>query len=370
VKIAPALVCAAFLLGGCALASSTRARPWRWTETRADYIRRGQVWLGNDLTSWLGQMRSLDLLEGPRDRGYLPRNQLVKCKYKERKHPHGDSPKFWCTRHTEDGKDTFKVKFGRDNGEVYAEVAASRLFWALGFGTDMYYPVDVECTECADDPWRDRAPHPGHIPPIFTPAAIERRFPGVTIEEYAHQGWTWAEFETIDPARAGAPREHTDALKLLAAVVQHRDSKADNQRLLCLRDEAKKHPKTCRRSFLLINDLGSTFGGPTLIKGSKRMELEEWAKQPVWKDPRTCTANLRPEIDAWGGLKDPVIGEEGRQFLGRLLEGLTDAQLTALFTAARADMRGGVQPWVAAFKKKRAQILQPVAEAPKFRCPR
>ena len=40
------------------------------------------------------------------------------------------TPKFECE--VTPG-DVVKVKYGENNGEVFAEVAASRLFWALGF---------------------------------------------------------------------------------------------------------------------------------------------------------------------------------------------------------------------------------------------
>jgi hypothetical protein len=49
----------------------------------------------------------------------------------------GMTPKFKCDL----GKgDEVKVKCGEKNGEVYAEVAASRLLWALGFQADVMCP--------------------------------------------------------------------------------------------------------------------------------------------------------------------------------------------------------------------------------------
>lgn len=89
------------------------------------------------------------------------------------------------------------------------------------------------------------------------------------------------------------------------------------------------------------------------------------------KDARKRTANLTKEPDARGGLRHPAIGEEGRRFLGDLLSALSDEQLWALFTAARADRRGGgVDAWVAAFREKRDAVLRPVPGDPAFRCPR
>jgi len=55
---------------------------------------------------------------------------------------------------------------------------------------------------------------------------------------------------------------------------------------------------------------------------------------------------------SWRG--NQKVTEEGRAMAARLLGQLTDAQLTDLFTAARADqMRGdSIADWVAGFRSK------------------
>lgn len=48
------------------------------------------------------------------------------------------------------------------------------------------------------------------------------------------EGWSWRELEDIADNSVGAPRAQIDALKLLAAFIQHVDSKPSNQALgLC-----------------------------------------------------------------------------------------------------------------------------------------
>jgi hypothetical protein len=76
----------------------------------------------------------------------------VSCDYVERRR-RGRLPKFTCE--VAPG-DNVKVKFGSGNGEVYAEVAATRLLWALGFGADRMYPVRVLCRGCPIRRWRER----------------------------------------------------------------------------------------------------------------------------------------------------------------------------------------------------------------------
>ena len=64
----------------------------------------------------------------------------------------GSTPKFECER--PNGK-KIKVKYGRDNAEIYAEVAASRLLSALGFPADRMYVVKrVRCFGCPPDPFK------------------------------------------------------------------------------------------------------------------------------------------------------------------------------------------------------------------------
>ena len=66
---------------------------------------------------------------------------------------------------------------------------------------------------------------------------------------------------------------------------------------------------------------------------------------------RACVGNLPRSFT--GTLKDPVISEDGREFLADLLEQLSDAQLNDMFEAARVDP----EPWTRAFKAKRQQIV-------------
>src|SRR5262249_36734368 len=140
----------------------------------------------------------------------------------------GRSPKFTCAI---DGTDKVKVKYGRQNGEVYAEVAATRLLWALGFPADHMYPVRVICRSCPS--------HLGGIPvrardtyEVDT-ASVERKVGGHEVSLATREGWTWPELDLIDENAGGAPVAHRDALKLLAAMIQHTDSKSEQQRLLC-----------------------------------------------------------------------------------------------------------------------------------------
>jgi hypothetical protein len=294
---------------------------------------------------------------GPTGQDALLPEQLVQCLFVPKSFD-GSSPKFACAI---DASDEVKVKYGRDNGEVYAEVAASRLLWAIGFGADRMYPVRVRCRGCATV----AASLPGSGETVdFDPAVIERRFPGEPIAAGPEQGWSWSELDLVDDQIGGAPRAQRDALKLLAAFLQHTDSKPQQQRFVCLSD---LHPtgngSVCAKPFLLIQDLGKTFGRADYLNRDVRasVNLREWQAVPVWADETRCVARLDTSVT--GTLHDPHISEAGRAFLADLLNQLSDAQLHDLFDVARVDLRiidetppPSVDEWVAAFKDKRMQV--------------
>ena len=164
--------------------------------------------------------------------------------------------------------------------------------------------------------------------------------------------WSWPELDLIDEDAGGAPLAHRDALKLLAVFLQHTDSKPEQQRLVCLDDEGEASAR-CERPFMLMNDVGLTFGRANLANTNfvGSMNLELWSQTPVWKEGAACVGNLPKSLT--GTLKDPVISEDGREFLADLLVRLSDAQLHDMFEAARVDP----DAWTRAFKAKRQQIV-------------
>jgi hypothetical protein len=311
---------------------------------------------------------TLNLLTGPDQRGAYGLDANVTCAFNYPEAPlTGVTPKFDCE--VAPG-DVVKVKYGEDNGEVYAEVAATRLFWALGFMVDRTYPVKVTCLNCPADPHRAsssewRLGRPGNVRTrVYDPATIERKFDGKKVEVPGFEGWSWRELDAVDGNDVGAPLAHVDALKLLAAFVQHVDSKPENQALLCPdaaieRDEDGN--ERCAQPLLVVKDLGSTFAAASKLRFPK-MKLASWESVPIWKNGRTCQANLTASI--LGTLANPHVSEAGRKFLAGRLALLRDAQLRDLFTAARVERRketiDGRQvtadDWVRVFKEKRAQI--------------
>jgi hypothetical protein len=323
-------------------------------EARLAAIARAQVWAPTDVAS-------KDLKVGPRGSDAFDVRESVTCRFIERRMS-GASPKFTCALTPED---EVKVKYGRDNGEVYAEVAATRLFWALGFPSDRVYSVRVVCLGCPPDPARRRDDRRDQV--IFDPVAVERKMAGRAIETAPDSGWTWPELDLIDEASGGAPRAHRDALKLLAVMLQHTDSKPAQQRLMCVSDQPDDVRQPCLQSVMMVSDLGLTFGHANVFNrnGVGSANLKEWAAADIWLDPARCIGSL-PRSHT-GTLENPPIKEAGRKFLADLLIQLSDRQLRDLFEVSRIADRvqesaqgkptGTVEDWVAAFKSKRDQIV-------------
>ena len=344
------------------------------TAARLDAIRRAQVWEATDIPS-------KDLKAGPGGHGSFKPEETVSCTYLK-KAMSGNSPKFTCVIPPDD---EVKVKFGRENGEVYAEVAATRLFWALGFPADHMYPVRVLCDGCPPGAAATRENGSARI--VFDPASIERKFKGQALETEPDSGWAWPELAKVDEAAGGAPHAQRDALRLLAVFVQHTDNKAAQQRLVCADEKDEKDEKDgkdehdrkdtkgekgkkagaehggCAHPVMMVNDLGQTFGRSNLfnrdVVGS--VNLEQWSKAHIWSDAKLCVGEL-PSSQT-GSLENPRISEAGRRFLADLLMQLSDTQLRDLFEVARfVDRKGGashpatVDEWVDVFKKKRGEI--------------
>jgi hypothetical protein len=206
---------------------------------------------------------------------------------------------------------------------------------------------------------------------------IERKAPGREIESKPNQGWAWPELDQVDEEQGGAPRAQLDALKLLAVFMQHGDNRAQQQRLVCLdpeeREEDDAPAERCARPFLIVQDVGLTFGrADKLYRTRNHVNLARWSTTPIWTDDESCRGELiRP---FFATLERPRIGEDGRAFLAGLLDQLGDDQIRDLFDVARVTRRpidpraetpepATLEDWVRAFKDKRDQISRRRCEA-------
>jgi hypothetical protein len=189
---------------------------------------------------------------------------------------------------------------------------------------------------------------------------------GGILETHLDSGWAWPELDLVDEGAGGAPLAQRDALKLLAVFMQHTDSKPAQQRLICLDEPAGAGGSDglarCARPFMLIDDLGVTFGHASKLNSdaSGSVNFENWSRTLIWKDAEKagCTGNLPRSMT--GTLDNPRISEAGRKFLADLLVQLTSNQIHDLFEVAqisRRDPSASTDDWVRAFEHKRDEIV-------------
>jgi hypothetical protein len=372
--MAAVVACCAASAGACILHHSSSHATSK--SNRREAIRHAQVWTETDVAS-------RDLKAGPQGPGAFKPGETVTCDYQALE-VNGRSPKFMCAV-SGTPSDVLKVKYGRGNAEVYGEMLSSRLLWALGFGADRMYAVRIICRGCPVTVEGGTTMPSGER--LFDPATVERKAAGREIETFANQGWGWPDLDRVDPKAGGAPIAHRDALKLLAVIIQHSDSKPEQQRLVCL-DEgpapANGADVPCAHSFMMIQDVGLTFGRTDILFHKENyVNVDRWAGTTVWATGLSgCVGNLYKPL--LGTLERPPISEPGRQFLANLLAQLRDEQIRDLFTSARMELRsrkpagdsdlGGadvhpgdprlIDDWVAAFKQKRQQVTDQRCSAP------
>ena len=327
-----------------------------------DALRRAQVWARPDTP-----IERASLRKNPDGPDSLDARKTVSCRFRPGG-VSGTTPKFDCEL---DGGDTVKVKYGRNNPELYTEVIATRLLTVLGFPADRMYVVDrVRCYGCPDDPFAGlQCINEGQsvnacFPQLdyatyheFDAAVIERPIKGRRIETSQLRGWTWEELGKIDAGAGGASRAHVDALRLMAVFLNHWDNKDKNQRLLCLGEkDVPGHqftPGSCRRPLAMIQDLGATFG-------PDKLNLARWAASPLWSDATSCAVSMKTLPEGGSTFPDARISEEGQKFLADRLRRLSREQIRDLFEGANvAEYPKGdsnVDRWVSAFEKRARAI--------------
>ncbi len=286
----------------------------------------------------------------------------VSCRFKVQKLS-GGTPKFYCE--LPDGR-VLKIKYGKQNAELQAEVAGTRLLRALGFTADDVFRVRaVRCAGCPRFPFQSLTCHErlnlgrlcfggglnGADVRTFTSAVIERRLEGKVIEAHDGQGWSWFELDRVNPQRGGSIRAEIDAFRLIAVFLAHWDNKAPNQRLLCPPGQELGGGR-CRAPLAMIQDVGATFG-PT------KVDLPNWRAAPVWQSRPTCTVSMGTLPYRGATFPEQRISEAGRLLIAGLLEQLSTRQLEDLFAASgmvdydgiAAESRAATE-WVKVFREK------------------
>jgi hypothetical protein len=346
-------------------------------QTRLAYLSRAQLWhsvsLDNIDTRAGGQVS--------RSRT-IPNDAIIECDYAFDGAPGGTTAKFKCINPKitlADGTPvvttlkTLKVRY--NNLKTFSTVITTRLVWALGFGADTETPIaKVICHGCNSDPFHQKAAVPGDV--TFTQASVEEHLRGTGIYgeglHYSHDGgeadpaWYWSELKLItDTDRA----DQASALELLAVFLKQGDSKAVQNKLVCLED--LDAGGICQTPFIYVHDFGNTLGADGMRVHP--LDLKKWEGSAIWKDDRQCVASLHMNAFNGSGLSNPQITEGGRKLLAGLLNDLVHnhpQKLRDIFDAAHIERfddhgeRHSADDWVRVFTSRADQIIN---HAP---CPR
>ena len=314
-------------------------------QTRQEELSRARVFTDEQIDP-----RAVDFTVDPNAGVIDP--EMTTCRFLPTE-PTGTTPKFDCR--LENGE-KIKVKYGWTR-EIPAEIAATRLLAAMGFGADRMSRVKVvRCFGCVVAPFHVRSiaqmlhldqafdRHLDYNHSIdFVNVGVERRLKGEAIDAGPFRGWSFYELSEIDPRKGGATKAEVDALRLMTAFINHWDNKSSNQRLLCVNSKETG----CERPLAMIQDTGSDFG-------PYKLDLNGWSTTPIWTDASSCLVSMKHLPFHGSTFPDVQISEGGRRLLGDRLAQLSHDQIRGLFTAAGFK---DVDRWTTAFQEKVRAIV-------------
>ena len=193
---------------------------------------------------------------------------------------------------------------------------------------------------------------------------------GSKVEVPGYEGWALPELDTIGTRAGGATRAQLDAFKLLAVFIQHSDSKPGQQEIVCQEGRKGKDAKgneTCAEAWLVIKDLGGSFGKATKLNSSK-MNLADWDEARHLEGRQAV--HRRHAAVVHGKSRGSEDQRSGSRFLSErlmLLRDQTDSRplhgvecdetWRNASTAADGSKRPvTVDDWVRVFKRKRSEI--------------
>ena len=209
---------------------------------------------------------------------------------------------------------TWSVKFDE---EVHAEVAATRLAWALGYAVDETYFVASGRLEGASRLSRSaKFVRDGS----FTNARFEKRPETVTRRGVE---WQWSSNPFV------GTKEYS-GLIILQSLLSNWDTKDSNNEILAVR-----HDDGRVEDWYVVSDWGGTFGKMGGFGSHSKWDLEDYRKQQFIS--KVSDGRLVLDYRGKGGetLKSVPV-EHARWFAG-LASQLTAEQLRAAFRAAGAS---------------------------------
>jgi hypothetical protein len=236
----------------------------------------------------------------------------------------------------------WSVKFQSQEGEVYSETAAVRIFWALGYMVGEMYFVPTGKIEGAKGLERAKSA-----------LSADGTFHGARFKRYPHGStktkivWSWDKNPFV------GTRE-LSGLKVLTALLANWNNGKDNNAVLEL-----PTPEGKIEHWYIASDLGATFGKMGSWSGKRtKWNKQDYRQQPVVESVTQDTLTLY-----FQGNQDisSIPLEHARWFAG-LLSQLSDAQLKRAFEAA-----GGSPPEITGFAAALKEKIQELRKAVEVR---
>jgi hypothetical protein len=242
--------------------------------------------------------------------------------------------------------DRFKVKYldqappahGPRFNEVFTELAASRILWALGFPADHVYPVaSVACVGCTATPFESKLKKNdatlGGPPDVFRTVTVEREIPWSEIDPDNDETWSWrdaAQYYSSGIFTAAQKVEY-DAYRLALGLFNYHNAIDVQNRVACAEFKAgASNPRVCTKPYIFVQDLGSTFGKDRFLLANLRGDIAAWRSQTVFKNAAACELRARLEGDR-------QVLEAARALMVERVKALDRDRVREIFRLARFD---------------------------------
>jgi len=222
--------------------------------------------------------------------------------------------------------------------EVFTEVAATRLFWAMGLPADVMIPLNkVVCMGCEVHP-KDQTRYAGDkTVSIFNIAVMERKFDAKVMGKH----WNLKDVLAQRDRWSANTKAEYDVMHLTMTAINFFNGIPLQTRIVCLSDENVK-TENCSRPAPFFQDVGSSFGaeagGLFGIGGNSRGDFDEFNKKSnrsVFKNAAKC------EIKNFLSNKGPGrshVAQAGLDEYKRRISAVTDDVLLAIYKTARYEL--------------------------------
>lgn len=222
--------------------------------------------------------------------------------------------------------------------EVFTEIAASRILWALGFPADHEYPVKTAaCVGCSADPFKDDSKDNKALlhdtPATFDIATVGREKPWDEIDPENDETWSWRDAATFYGNGQWTREQQVqfDAYRLALGLFTYHNAIDVQNRLACAEWKPDAtNPRICLKPMVFVQDLGSTFGKDGFFT-NPRGSFKDWQSQTVFKKLATC--ELRHALE---GDRRPL--KEAQDLLIQRLQSFDRERVKTIFTVARFQL--------------------------------